>query len=93
MKAYFVDGGYHDSYWEDGGDTSGQDVELIYAETAGKAKSLFLGSGLQHDATFTELRCYLVSHNVERAASVAPYDDPLWESPCPRLEKALAKGN
>jgi len=81
MNAYLVDGGYYYAYSKLDADTAswGRDVELVFAATPGKAKSLFLRDGRSHDASFTELKVKLVAKGVERPEGIAAGDDGLWE--------------
>lgn len=93
MNAYLVDAGSYDSPLGN----CGRDVELVFACTPGKAKSVRCRQGqlgaYSHIrySEYLELRAYLVAKDISRQEGIANHDDSLWGMPCPGLERAIAK--
>lgn len=84
MNAYFVDAGDRKVIAEYIDWWPRYEVErvcgLVFAETPGKAKALFVKRYERDDVEFVALRCRLVARDVDRPAGVAADDDPLWEA-------------
>ena len=82
MKAYFVDAGVRSVLMEYVADTPRYEMnvvcDLIYAPTAGRAKTLLVKAN-SGDLGYTDiLSCHYVGE-ADRTEGPAELDDPLWE--------------